>query len=52
MRKLLLTMLSILFGFASGNAQSQNFRTLDVSDFETAIGNDDIVRLDVRTAEE
>ena len=52
MRKLLLTMLSILFGFASGNAQNQNFRTLDVSDFETAIANDDIVRLDVRTAEE
>ena len=45
-------MLSILFGFASGNAQNQNFRTLDVSDFETAIANDDIVRLDVRTAEE
>ena len=52
MRKLLLSMLSILFGFASGNAQNQNFRTLDVSDFETAIANDDIVRLDVRTAEE
>ena len=45
-------MLSILFGFASGNAQNQNFRTLDVSDFETAIANVDIVRLDVRTAEE
>ena len=45
----LVTMLCAIFGC---KAQSDTFRSLSVEDFEKAIADTAIVRLDVRTAEE
>lgn len=45
----LVTMLCAIFGC---KAQSDTFRSLNVEDFEKAIADTAIVRLDVRTAEE
>lgn len=53
MRKLfIMSLLSVLFGIFSCNAQSDKFKSVDVVAFEQAIADTAVVRLDVRTAEE
>lgn len=53
MRKLfIMSLLSVLFGIFSCNAQNDKFKSVNVDAFEQAIADTAVVRLDVRTAEE
>ena len=53
MKKLtIMSILSMLLGMFSCNAQNKGFESLTVDDYEKAIADTSVVRLDVRTAEE
>lgn len=52
MKTILTTIASALFGLAGCTAQTSDFKSLSVEDFEQTISDAAIVRLDVRTPEE
>lgn len=52
MRKLLIMSIFTLFSSLCGCAQSNEFKSVEVDEFEQVISNKEIVRLDVRRADE
>jgi len=48
----IMSLFSAIMSLMGCNAQNANFKSIDVAEFEKAIADTSVVRLDVRTAEE